>query len=127
MTNSFIIGSFLLQSLLLIQCLPVTFHGDEHRNGGEECDGPKFRPDVSDSITFQKNAADDAHEMSEWQYFPNCLRPAGHSAEWKGEAGKQQRRQKEKESHLHRLKLVLGNRGKRDAHGKICDDKKSGG
>jgi len=29
------IGSFLLQSLLLIQRLPVTFHGDEHRDGGE--------------------------------------------------------------------------------------------
>ena len=65
--------------------------------------------------------------MSQRQDLADGLRPTGHSAKWKSESGKQQRRQKEKESHLHGLELILGNRGKRDAHGEVCDDEERGG
>ena len=111
--------------MFLIQSLPVTFHRDEHRDDGEESDRPELWRDACDSVAFQENAANDAHEVSQRQHFSKRLRPAWHSAEGKGESGEQQRRQKEKESHLHGLQLVLRNRGERDSDREVRDNEKS--
>ena len=54
--------------------------------------------------------------------FADHLRPVRHAAERKHEPGKQDRRQEDEERHLHRLKLVLREGGKRDAHREIRRD-----
>ena len=71
---------------------------------------------------FEQNAADDAQEMGERENLADGLRPLRHAAEGKHEAGEQDRRQKDEEGHLHRLKLVLGDGGEGDAHGEIGGD-----
>ena len=50
------------------------------------------------------------------------LRPARHAGERKHEAGQQDGRQEEEKRHLHRLQLVLRERGERDADGQVGGD-----
>ena len=89
---------------------------------GEERDGPELERDIRNAVSFQQDAADDAQEMSERENFADRLRPVRHAAKGKHEAGEQDRRKEDEESHLHRLKLVLRDRGKGDAHGEVRGD-----
>src|SRR5204863_831383 len=54
--------------------------------------------------------------MSERENFPQHLCPTRHAAKWKHKTGKEDRWEKEKESHLHSLQLVFCDGGKSDAH-----------
>ena len=49
-----------------------------------------------------------------------------HAAKGKHETGEQDRREKNKERHLHCLQLVFRDRGKRYAHGEVRDNEDEG-
>ena len=60
--------------------------------------------------------------MGEGKNFADHLGPARHAAKRKHESREQDRRQKDKESHLHRLQLVLRDGGEGDSHRQVCND-----
>src|SRR5256885_8003739 len=109
-------------AITLIQGLPVTFDPDRQNDQSKECDLPKLEADVDDAVAFQENAANDAEKMSERETLSDHLGPTRHSTKRKHETGEQDRGEKNEESHLHGLQLVLRDRGKGDAHCQVRDD-----
>src|SRR2546423_7860530 len=107
---------------MLIERLAIPLDPDCQNDHREKRDLPKLKADIDDVVSFQKNAADNAKKMSERENFADHLGPARHSAERKHESRKQDRREKNEESHLHRLKLIFRDRGKSDSHRKIRGD-----
>src|SRR6516225_2257409 len=105
--------------LLLIEGLAIPGQGDNQRDGSEETDGPDIRDNVLQAIPLDHDAADDAQKVRQRQNFANYLRPARHAAKWKGEPGKEERRQEKKERQLHGLKLVLSRRRKGDTNRQV--------
>src|SRR5262249_48623484 len=80
---------------------------------------PKLKADINQAVSFQQNATNNAKKMSERESFPDYLRPMRHPAKRKHEAGEQNRREKDKKCHLHRLQLVLSDGGKGDPHRQV--------
>src|SRR4030095_16358026 len=61
--------------------------------------------------------------MRERKYFADRLRPVRHAAKWEHEPREEYGRKKDKERHLHRLKLIARDGGDGDAHREVRGDK----
>ena len=112
--------------MFLIQSLPVAFNSDRQNNESEERDLPKLKADIDDAVALQQNSPDDAQKMRQRKNFADDLGPVWHAAKGKHETGEQDRREKNKERHLHCLQLVFRDRGKRYAHGEVRDNEDEG-
>ena len=94
-------------SIPLIQGPPVAYDPDRQCDGGKEHDLPKLKEDIFRTVAFEQDAPHDSQKMGEGQHFADRLRPSGHAAKGEHEPGEQHVRQKEKDSHLHGLALIL--------------------
>ena len=80
--------------------------------------------DIAEAGALEHDFAHDAQKMRDRQAFADRFRPARHRGERKHETGKQDRRQKNEEGHLHRLHLRTRDRRDEIAEHQVRHDEK---
>src|SRR5262249_37182514 len=106
----------------LVQRAAESQERDTSRHEQKENKRPDIGPDFPRTIAFKQDSTNDPQEMRGWQNFSNPLRPNGHSPEGKRKTRQKNGGKEEKDGHLHRLELVLGDRREGIAHGQVGRD-----
>ncbi len=108
-----------------VQCLAVAFHADGHGDGDKEHERPDFRARFRPTpLPLSRMPRTMRRKWVLGRQLPSHCAHTGmpRNGNMKPEIRIEGR--KKKKRHLHRLQLVLGDRGERDAHRKVGRDEK---